>query len=224
MALDDSTGTGTAGDGGNGTDQGGNGSGEFDATKAVERLSKRYGGIEGALKQLVSDNYGYREEIRSLKDRVPKDGSVVLEGDSVKHWNSYRELGAPSDLKKMSEELGATKGQVATLLKAQVVGKAAKLHGLEESVLSTLAKDVELDIVEKVAEGKATHIAVVKHDGDKTTPLEEYAKTQWAAFLPALKPAATTRALGTPAGAGPGAEPPPQAKGAKGGFWKRSPL
>ena len=201
--------SGTAGGGGS-TEVSGEtktGGGEFDATKAVDSLAKRYGGLDGALKHLVAENYEYRDEIRQLKGKAPKEGSIVLEGDNVKHWNSYRELGAPTDLKKVVEERDGLKKEVGGYQKKEVVGKAAKIAGFEAEVLSTLAANLEIEITSKVEGGKTLQSVVVKHD-DKTTPLEDFAKANWAAFLPALKPQAA-RVLGTPAGTSLGSATPP---------------
>lgn len=175
-----------------------------DSSKAATMIAK-YGSAEGAVLTLMGENYKAREELRDLKARLPKDGSVVLEGDDARHWSTYRQFGTPGDLKKALDAGKQHEAEAAGFRKAETVRSAAEVLGFKPGVLATLARDLEIEIGEdRGKDGKPVRTAVVKGDGESRTPLAEYAEAHWADFLPSLRAEAEkARPVGTPAAARP---------------------
>ena len=173
-----------------------------DLTKAVEGLLARHGDATAALRVLLGENYSHRDEIRALRGRLPAEGAIVLAGDDAKHWSAYRQLGTPADVRKAIEEGKTSATALGSLRKAETDRAAAEVAGFRSSVLATLAKDLELEVVEeKSKDGKAvTKVARVKGEGDTRTPLAEYAQQHWKDFLPSLKSEPERRAPGSPTG------------------------
>lgn len=138
-------------------------------------------------------------KVTELNSKVAPEGAVVLTGDQVKAWNRYTGLGKPEEIETKLTEGTAAIEKVVKFEREKHIGEVAKLVGFDADVLGTLAKDLEFEIADETVKGKTVKIAKVK-DGDKLTPLADYAATAWPKFLPSLKAGATQTALklGTP--------------------------
>jgi hypothetical protein len=170
-----------------------------DLVKAVEGLISRHGDPTAALRVLMGENYASRDRIRELTARLPAGSSLVLDGDDVKHWNTYKQLGTPGDLKKSLDAGQQFEAEAGGFRKAELVRSAAEVHGFKPSVLGTLARDLDIEIAEaKGKDGKPVRVAVVRGEGDSKTPLTEYAEAHWADFLPSLRADPAARPVGTP--------------------------
>lgn len=176
-----------------------------DLVKAVEGLIAKHGDSTAALRVLLAENHGYRDQLREAKAKLPADGSLVLVGDEAKDWGTYRQLGKPSELRKAIEEGSTATAERDALRKAGTLREAAELHGYKPSVLQTLADKLDVGFADiKGQDGKTTRKAVVKladADGKAVeTPLDDYAAKHWQDFLPALKTEAVgvKPPLGTP--------------------------
>lgn len=173
-----------------------------DALKLAERLATREG-----------DNYSLREERRQLKEqlaalqgKLPAEGAVVLAGDDASQWQAYTQLGKLDELQAALAERETTKGELATLKRDLELRDVAQIANYKPAVLKQLAGDAQFVI--KEADGKRS---IVVKDGEKETPLSDYAKAKWADFLPALQIGEARQAIGTPQ-ARTGATPPPAAQ------------
>jgi hypothetical protein len=191
-----------------------------DLVKAVEGLIARHGDSTAALRVLLGENYTAREKIRELTNRLPPEGSRVLQGEDAKHWETYRQLGNPGDLRKALEAGKQYEAEVGAFRKAELVRAAAEVTGFKPSVLALAARDLEIEIQDqKDKGGKAIRVAVVKGLGEaaKDIPLTEYAEANWKDLLPSLR-IAEERSIGTPrAGGMPPRPVPSPAQGATNG-------
>jgi len=137
---------------------------------------------------LHDENYKLRQKNAALRSSVPDEGSVVLKGDDAKDWTKYRDLGKPSEVKASLDS-----GRVATeerdrFARGEVYRKVADAAGYKPSVFVQMAErdGLAVELVEGKKDGKAVTTAVVKGEGDSTTPLEEYVDRNWSDFKPAL--------------------------------------
>lgn len=182
-------------------------------TAAAEKLIAKHGSAAEAVRELMKDNHSVREKNRELSAKVP-EGAVVLKPEQAKAWEAYRQLGEPAELKTAKEERTAFANEVAGFKRRDIHAEAAAIadggKGYKASVLNRLAEQdgITIEVVNEQKDGKPVKVARVK-DGETTTPLDQYAASKWADFLPALKGSGQattqTRAGGTPPPAsGPG--------------------
>lgn len=179
-----------------------------DLARAIEGLLNKHGDPTAALRVLLAENYEYRDQIRTLKGKVPEQGSVVLSGDDLRRWNTYRDLGEPTDLRKAVEQRDQYKAESERNAREKEYGAAAKVAGYVPDAFIPLAERDGLQLVTKEERDRTTgkagpvvHVKGVDADGKETlTPLSTYAEDRWAVFLPSLKAGSPppTRPVGTP--------------------------
>lgn len=147
---------------------------------------------------LLSENHSLRDERRSLRGQLPGQGAVVLTPEQATQWQAYQQLGAVESLQTSLTERETFSGQLATLQREKLLGDVESVSGYRASVLSKLpgADKLGFEIRESTVDGKAVKSVVVK-DGDKETPLADYAKSTWADFLPALQSSQVQQPAGT---------------------------
>lgn len=169
----------------------------------VDAAVKKYGDHTSALKAFASDLYSARDDLKTAKAQLPPAGSVVLKGDDIKAWEAYQSFGKPADVRKALEEGTTFKTEAEGYRRKDHHAEVAEVAGFKPAVLDRLASQDKLTLVLKDAKdkaGKDVKVAHVQGEGDKTTPLAEYAEKHWGEFLPALKAGVTTkeRPPGTP--------------------------
>lgn len=185
-----------------------------DLVKGVEGLISRHGDPTAALRVLMGENYDLRDKNREILKRLPSEGSIVLTGDDAKRWGTYRELGEPAEIRRGLGERDQYKAESDGFRKAEVVRSAAEASGYDASVLSTLAKDLEIvmdtlkdergNLIGKdgkllAKDSKGVPAAFVKGEGEAMVSLETYAVEHWAKFMPSLKAEAEkSRPIGSP--------------------------
>lgn len=142
--------------------------------------------------QLFDENYQYRNQIRDLKATAPKDGSVVLSADDAKLWKSYQELGVePKEIKKALDRMPDLEKENATLVKRDKLREVETL-GYDLEVLEdrmSAFPDAEITVKKIKDEKDATKevkTPFVTLDG-KESSLDDFAKANFAKFLPVLK-------------------------------------
>lgn len=138
---------------------------------------------------LTGDNFKLRRKLAEARRGAVPEGAVVLSGDEAKAWAKYREIDPdPSNLRKRVEAGEAAVGEASGFRKAEVGREAAALMGYRENLFSKLARADGLDlvIVDQQKDGKAVRVPHVKGEGDKTTPLADYAEAHWKEELPLL--------------------------------------
>lgn len=154
--------------------------------QAFANLANRQGGTDAAGVLLLQENRGYREQIRTLEQqvrdlegRVPGDDAVVLSGDDATRWQAYQELGAPDEIRQQREEY-------QTLQRRQLLGEAATAAGFKAPVLERLADGLTVELRDVQQDGQTVRRPfVVPEEGDAVA-LPDYARQNWADFLPAL--------------------------------------
>src|SRR5690606_7274026 len=116
-----------------------------------ERLKAQHGNAEAALQslafkcnQLEADNANYRKEIRDLKGKLPKDDSIVLEGDEKKEYEQFKTLGKFSDVKQKLDDGVKASEALATYEREAQMREAAKVAGINFDVLKLAPKALEL--------------------------------------------------------------------------------
>jgi hypothetical protein len=138
--------------------------------KAMQSLLDRKGGDSSeVIKMLLKENYGLRDdkrdlkkELEDLKGQSPEEGAVVLTGDDVATWNSFKELG--KTVKEVTESFTKNEelqGELDERDHTLLVHSAAKVAGFNPKVLADLAGAKGLTIEMKDVE--------VKGDDDKIT-------------------------------------------------------
>jgi hypothetical protein len=161
-----------------------------DPMAAFQNLLNRSSDAAALARQLFDENYRYRDRVRELERQVPAQGAVILSADEAALWQSYKQLGAPADVQKV-----ITEGK--TLKRDLELRDVASAAGYSVDVLRTLAGELAFEVRDEQKDNKPVKAVYVKVDG-KDIPAETYAAQQWAAFLPALKPAQQSQA-GAPA-------------------------
>ncbi len=163
-----------------------------DPLAAFERLLNRSGSDGTQLaRQLYEENFRHREQIRTLQGQLPAQGAAVLTPEQATAWQAYQALGAP-------DQVQATIAGHAALKRDLELRDVASASGYTLDVLRTLSGDLAFEVKDETKDGKAVKAVYVTPKGGQPTPIETYATEQWAAFLPALRPAAAA-AAGAPA-------------------------
>lgn len=169
--------------------QGGS-SGKVRASDVLEQFGKDAVRLAEKLADVQSDNYRLREERRTLKTqvqeatgKVPAEGTRVLTADEAKTYDAYVALGKPADIKTSLDTKGTAEQELTTLKREKQIRAAAEAAGYKPAVLERLAADLSIEV--RTVKDGAPLVIVVK-DGQETA-LADYAKDNWADFLPALE-------------------------------------
>lgn len=186
---------------GQGEPQGGEPKGKSapDLVKAAQGLVERSGGDAlAAVVKLLDEAHDGREERRvlrveldGLKAKLP-EGAVILTGDDAKAWPAYTALGKPDDLAATVATGKTASEQLAAIDAQKTLDEAATLTGLKAKPLAGLLKAHDRRVVvEDVTgeDGKVSRVAMVKPlSGEgESKPLADFAATDLADYLPALK-------------------------------------
>jgi hypothetical protein len=148
---------------------------------------------------LLAENHSLRDERRTLRSQLPAQGATVLTAEQAQAWAAYQQLGELAQLQQRLKDAETAGGELATLRRNALLGQVEQASGYKASVLAKLpgADKLTYEVRESQMDGKAVKQVYVKDEAGKEHPLADYAKAQWADFLPALQPQ-----QGTPAPAG----------------------
>lgn len=153
----------------------------------IARLGRELDRNEDRRFKLRDSRRALQQQITDLQSKLPADGTVVLNADQAKLWETYQGLGKPEDVSKAIKERDEYQGELTTFRRNDVIKQAAEAHGYKPSALGKLpslnGKQIEVREVE--VEGQKAKRAFVK-DGDKETGLTEFIQERDAEFLPAL--------------------------------------
>ena len=159
---------------------------------------------------LLAENHQLRDERRQLRGQVPAQGAVVLAGDDVQRWQQYQQLGAIDALQQQLQGAQTTQAELAALRRQAVLSDVQTASGYKASVLAKLpgASDLTFEVRDVTADGKTSKAAFVKDKDGKEHPIADYAKSNWADFLPSLttttqQPAGTSFVPQNPGGGAP---------------------
>jgi len=141
---------------------------------------------------LETEKAALTAERDALKGSSLPAGHVAIPAADAQLLTAYKSHGTPDDVKAAKEERDALKSESASLKRAQVIRRAADLHGYDADVMAELLPaDVELAFGEVEREGKKVELANAKFkEGDalKEQPLEEYVDAKLKKYLPSLRP------------------------------------
>lgn len=179
-----------------------------DLAKVVESLIAKHGDGNAALRVLLAENYGYRDQIRDLKAKAPADGALILTGDDAKAWDKYRTLGKPDELATVKREHGERGTELTGLKRESELRTVAEKTGVDFDVLKTIAGQLDFAGTVKVKDPKTqkeSEVVAVKDGEADPVAFDEYAAKHWAKFLPSLRPNAgePQKQPGSPNGARP---------------------
>lgn len=119
-------------------------------------------------KNLVSDNGKQRDEIRTLKEGQPAEGSVLLTADDGKEYDTYKKLGKPSDITTQLEAGQTAQSTLTSRDSRDSVVGFAKAAGLASTAVDALLafpslKDAKFEVRKhkvKDDKGKETEVEV----------------------------------------------------------------
>lgn len=181
-----------------------------DPTQAFQsRLNKMNGDAMAFATQLFDENFRLREDKRALneeltvlKAKVPADDHVVLTPAKAQEYEAYKAIGKPEEIQSRLDAGTTTESELAELKKKDILREVADLHGYKLSILVDRDKAVGGLEFSFKTDSKGDKVAHVK-DGDKDTPITEFAETNWADYLPSLKVETASQPLVAVRGAGP---------------------
>lgn len=151
--------------------------------EAALRLAELYAEAQNEMWKVRERNRTLKQERDDLKGKLPADGMVVLSKDDATELEAYRALGKkPADVKTALEQAGTATADLTALRREKQIRQAADLVKFDADVLAELAGTLDIQI--KGTDDKP--LPVVVADGNDTA-LEDYAKTKWAKFMPALQ-------------------------------------
>lgn len=196
--------------------KGGGGSSEREKLKGsdlVDQYKAQYG--EQALFRMAeraanaeNDNYQARERARKAEEKVAAleakqvpDGATVLNATDAERWQAYQALGKPDEIKTRLDDGAAAVTERDGLKRKETLRQVAEAAGYKPAVLERLGSDLTYEIkdVTEMVNGRQVQARqVLVQDGDKQTPLKDYAAREWEDFLPALGGTEQPLAHGTP--------------------------
>lgn len=144
--------------------------------EAFSNLSNKRGSPDAAGVLLLQENKAYRDEIAALKAEMEKLREQAITPDQQQRLDAYQQLGDPGEIQKQRQE-------IEKLQRRELYRQAADVHGYKAAVLGHLLDGVDVAIKDS-DDGKAAVVV----EGDKEIPLPDYVQSQWADFVPALKP------------------------------------
>jgi hypothetical protein len=147
------------------------------ATRLVEKHSGDALKLALMIVEREQENARYREELRTLKGKVPADDALVLGNDDAAKWQQYTQLGTPDDLTAIKTERDTFAADLRQSRRVAAIQQAASAEGLHadklEKLLPRLIAEDAVIAIREVGEGQAkTRQAFVQH-GDTETRLIE---------------------------------------------------
>jgi hypothetical protein len=174
---------------------------ENNPAEAYTNLLKKHNDDANAVAlKLFGENFDYRNEIRELKTKLPKEGSVVLSADEVKVWNAYKDLGVePEKIKESLDKLPTLESENVKLTKRDKLREVEMLgydiEVLEDRMSAFPNAEITVkktkDAKDATKEDKTPFVSL---DG-KESSLDDFAKENFPKFVPVLKVNADQPAL-----------------------------
>lgn len=144
---------------------------EIDALGGFRFLASRYGGtpqsIEKKITDLEEDNRTQRGEINTLKEKLPKDGFVVVPKTQIDTLAEYEALGKPSEVKAKLEQGDQAAANLIEIQRREHAAKFVKAAGLADEAVDTLVAIPALKNAKfEVRKGKVKNDKGVEVDGE----------------------------------------------------------
>lgn len=175
---------------------------EADAKElGFQRLVQRYKeDATGLAKDLYNENFSLRRKNSELTSKATDaeaqeraSGIVRLTKEEAQVWASYQTLGTPEVLKAAVEGRDSLQGKLDSLERQASIREIADTAGfvydvlLDADILTEQKSGKKLNylVKEVETEGVKSKVAYVQ-DGDKETPLSDFAQENWPKLLPSL--------------------------------------
>lgn len=149
-------------------------------------LSKHNGDAIALAATLLGENAGLRETNRSLKEKLPAEGSVTLSKTDAARWEAYQALGKPDEITERLTKGEQAAGELSKRDRQDSITRAAQAAGMKPNVLERLTPEgATYELREEQKDGKAVQVPYLKlPDGEHT--LTAYADANWADFKESL--------------------------------------
>lgn len=161
-----------------------------DSTAIQTLLDKHKGDAMSLALQLFGENFQLREKNRTLKEKIPAEGFVVVAKADADSLTTYQALGKPDELKTRLDAHTTLETELATTKRAVNIRRVAELAGYDASVLEAIAGDADFFTKEVEDGGKKIEkpfVKVKENSADVEKPLTEHAESAWQKFMPSLK-------------------------------------
>jgi len=116
-------------------------------------LDKKGGDSTEVIRLLLTENYGLRDDKRSLKNKIsdleknmPAEGALILSDEDSKLFIAYKELGKLDEVKAKIDNEVKLQGELDKRDRSALFTTAAKAVGYKDSVLTDLAESKGLTI------------------------------------------------------------------------------
>ena len=143
--------------------------------------------VKAKIAALEKDNKKQRDEIRAVKEKLPKNDQVIVKKEEKKAYDAYVKLGKADELKSKVEAGDKAQVELKQVKTRNAVGTFTKAAGLHAETIDTLIalpalNDAKFEIREVKVNGEKKEVAYVTLK-DKEAMTFEDAKKQ----IPALK-------------------------------------
>lgn len=154
--------------------------------------------IQKKIADLEKDNATQRDEIRTLKETVPKDGEIVVKKTDADRLEKFKQFGKPEDVEAKLQEGETAIKERDYLKRTSAARNFAKAAGLADEAVETMVAipalekagfEVKTEKVKDSVTGKETEMEVAYI----TLPTEDGKSTETLSFdkakekVPALK-------------------------------------
>lgn len=139
--------------------------------------------------ELEADNKAQRDEIRALKEQVPKEGMVAVPKEKADALARYEALGKPEELEAAVKERETLRAELAQRNRRDAIRQAVQAMGWPEDVVATLEDLRSLDgatfeVRTETVDGKQVQVPYVTLAGDGQKPQK---LADFASSTPALR-------------------------------------
>lgn len=155
--------------------------------QSLMRLLEKHAEVLSDNAQLRNQRRNLREEVSTLKGKVPADGSVILAADKAALLTAYEALGEPGQVKTALEQAAGALTELSSLKRLETIRAAAEAHGYKANALGKLPSlaSAVITIKDEKENGKPIRRAYVTVD-DKDIALPAYIEQHDPELLPAL--------------------------------------
>lgn len=181
-------------------DGGGSGDGEPSADRVSENaqrmLDRHNGNAVAALAFMMGENARDRKGQADAKAEAARLQAQINEGrlltkEQLAQWEAYQALGTPDELKTVKTERDNLRSETTKTAREKLLAEVAEAEELKVGPLTRLARrddgsDVEIILREVEEDGQKRKRGYVK-EGDKETPIMQYAQSNWSDFIDSLR-------------------------------------
>lgn len=155
-------------------------------TKAEQRELNAYQAlgtpreIKRKIDDLEKDNKKQRDELKETKNKLPKDGEVIVKQEEKDELDKYVELGKPDELKSKVEKGDQAQTKLEQLETRNAASAFAKVAGIHEDAVDTLTalpalEGAKFEVRKVKVDDKEQEVAylTLAGEGNKAMPYED---------------------------------------------------